>query len=136
MSECGPDILTFTGHWQEIIPSSLRYKMVFFPGLVEYSFSVKPTPRSNMLTAIPRALLSSLILSSSALAAAISGPADHSTVLILGGGVAGVIAARTLHQKGIEDFKIVEARPELGGRLQSFSFGAPGKEYILENGAK
>jgi len=44
-------------------------------------------------------------------------------VLILGGGVAGIIAARTLHQRGIEDFIIIEARPELGGRLMSTKFG-------------
>ena len=56
-------------------------------------------------------------------------------VLILGGGVAGVIAARTLHEKGIDNFKIVEARSELGGRLQSFTFGPLGKEYTLELGA-
>lgn len=56
------------------------------------------------------------------------------SVLILGGGLAGVIAARTFHEQGI-NFTIVEARSELGGRLQSFKFGAPGKEYTLENGA-
>lgn len=32
------------------------------------------------------------------------------TVLILGGGVAGVIAARTLYEQGITNFVIVEAR--------------------------
>ena len=47
----------------------------------------------------------------------------HHKVLILGGGVAGVIAARTLHQNGIDDFVIVEARHELGGRMMSHSFG-------------
>jgi polyamine oxidase len=47
----------------------------------------------------------------------------HHKVLILGGGVAGVIAARTLHQNGIDDFVIVEARHELGGRMMSLSFG-------------
>ena len=41
-------------------------------------------------------------------------------VLILGGGVAGVTAARTLHEEGI-DF-IVEARHELGG-MMSHTFG-------------
>lgn len=56
------------------------------------------------------------------------------TVLILGGGVAGVIAARTFHEQGI-DFKIVEAQPQLGGRLQSFTFGAPGNQHVLELGA-
>jgi polyamine oxidase len=44
-------------------------------------------------------------------------------VLILGGGVAGVIAARTLHQQGIKDFVVIEGRDELGGRLRSTSFG-------------
>ncbi|OSD03731.1 amine oxidase [Trametes coccinea BRFM310] len=57
------------------------------------------------------------------------------SVLILGGGVAGVIAARTLHEKGIANFTIVEAKDELGGRLSSQSFGAPGKQVTLELGA-
>ncbi|KAA1475714.1 amine oxidase [Dentipellis sp. KUC8613] len=56
-------------------------------------------------------------------------------VLILGGGVAGVIAARSLHEKGIDNFKIVEARDELGGRMNAFKFGAPGKQVTLELGA-
>lgn len=47
----------------------------------------------------------------------------NKTVLILGGGVAGVIAARTFHQHGIKDFIIIEGRDELGGRLRSTSFG-------------
>ena len=46
----------------------------------------------------------------------------HHKVLILGGGVAGVIAARTLHRNGIEDFLIIEARNELGGRMMSHTF--------------
>ena len=57
---------------------------------------------------------------------------NHHKVLILGGGVAGVIAARTLHQNGIDDFVIVEARHELGGRMMSHSFG--GKTIELEIG--
>ncbi|KAF4588706.1 hypothetical protein EYR40_010260 [Pleurotus pulmonarius] len=44
-------------------------------------------------------------------------------VLILGGGVAGIIAARTLHQNGLENFLIIEARDEIGGRLRSHTFG-------------
>ncbi|KNZ71880.1 Polyamine oxidase [Termitomyces sp. J132] len=47
----------------------------------------------------------------------------HVEALILGGGVAGVIAARTFHEEGIDDFLIVEARNELGGRLKSATFG-------------
>jgi polyamine oxidase len=56
-------------------------------------------------------------------------------VLILGGGVAGVMAAETLHRKGIDNLKIIEARSALGGRMKSFSFGNPGREYVLELGA-
>ncbi|OAX33957.1 amine oxidase [Rhizopogon vinicolor AM-OR11-026] len=55
-------------------------------------------------------------------------------VLILGGGVAGVIAARTLHEQGMDDFLIVEARGELGGRMQNIEFGAPGEQYTIELG--
>ena len=66
-------------------------------------------------------------------------PRNNTThkVLILGGGVAGIIAARTLHQRGIEDFIIIEARPELGGRLMSTKFGnlSKGKKYVIETGA-
>ncbi|KAH9837563.1 amine oxidase [Rhodofomes roseus] len=57
------------------------------------------------------------------------------TVLILGGGVAGVIAARTLHEQGIDDFIIVEARDELGGRLMSHAFGTPDRQFTVELGA-
>jgi polyamine oxidase len=59
---------------------------------------------------------------------------DHA-VIILGGGVAGIIAARSLKQQGIDDFLIVEARSELGGRLHSTLFGAPGKQKTIELGA-
>ncbi|KIY46147.1 amine oxidase [Fistulina hepatica ATCC 64428] len=52
-------------------------------------------------------------------------------VVILGGGVAGVIAARTLHENGFEDYLLIEARGELGGRLQSADFGG----YTVELGA-
>jgi polyamine oxidase len=55
-------------------------------------------------------------------------------VLILGGGVAGVIAARTLHEKGMDDFLIVEARTELGGRMQDYTIGVPGDQYTIELG--
>ncbi|RDX40974.1 amine oxidase [Lentinus brumalis] len=56
-------------------------------------------------------------------------------VLILGGGVAGIIAARTLHEQGIDDFIILEARNELGGRLMSRSFGVEGNQWMVEVGA-
>ncbi|KAJ7629425.1 amine oxidase [Mycena polygramma] len=61
--------------------------------------------------------------------------ANQKSVLILGGGVAGVIAARTLHEQGVNDFLIVEARAELGGRLHSMEFGAEGRRATIELGA-
>jgi len=54
------------------------------------------------------------------------------SVLILGGGVSGIIAARTLGENGITNFRIVEARDELGGRLRSIPFGASGKQRTVE----
>jgi len=64
-----------------------------------------------------------------------TGGTNDFQVLILGGGVAGVMAAETLHRKGIDNFKVIEARSALGGRMKSFSFGIPGREYVLELGA-
>ena len=60
--------------------------------------------------------------------------AKDATVLILGGGVSGIIAAKTLTEKGITDFKIIEARDELGGRLHSETFGEPGRQVTVEVG--
>jgi len=57
------------------------------------------------------------------------------TILILGGGVAGIIAAKTLTEKNITDFKIIEARNELGGRLHSETFGEPGRQVTVEVGS-
>ncbi|KAH9056463.1 amine oxidase [Lactarius vividus] len=61
--------------------------------------------------------------------------APHIQVLILGGGVAGIIAARKLAAQGITDFLIVEARDELGGRMRSATFGAPNRQLTVELGA-
>ncbi|KAI0820503.1 amine oxidase [Trametes gibbosa] len=59
----------------------------------------------------------------------------NAQVLILGGGVAGVIAARTLHEQGIDDIVIIEAGPELGGRMMSHEFGGEGNRWTVEVGA-
>jgi len=48
---------------------------------------------------------------------------------------AGVIAARTLHEQGHDNFVIIEARDELGGRLMSRTFGTTGRRYTIELGA-
>ena len=71
-------------------------------------------------------VLTALSFSPTSLAAATPPP----RVLILGGGVTGVIAARTLHENGINNFLIIEARDELGGRMMDKEFG--GK--IIEQG--
>jgi polyamine oxidase len=59
-------------------------------------------------------------------------PRKDATVLILGGGVSGVIAAKTLTEHGIKNFKIIEARDELGGRLHNKMFGEPGRQVNVE----
>jgi NADPH-dependent 2,4-dienoyl-CoA reductase/sulfur reductase-like enzyme len=58
-------------------------------------------------------------------------------ILILGGGVTGVIAARTLHEKGQENFVVIEANERLGGRMRSTRFGNKDKkvEVTVEEGA-
>jgi polyamine oxidase len=48
--------------------------------------------------------------------------------------MAGVIAARTLHEQGIDDFIIVEAKIELGGRMIPKPFGVPGRQVTVEMG--
>lgn len=62
-------------------------------------------------------------------------PPSHTKVLILGGGMAGTIAARTLHAQGIDDFIIVDAQTELGGRMKHVPFGVPGRQLVVEIGA-
>ena len=62
-------------------------------------------------------------------------PVKDAKVLILGGGVAGITAANALHEQGVEDFIVIEAREELGGRMMSHTFGAPGRQFTVELGA-
>ncbi|CAF4359743.1 unnamed protein product [Rotaria socialis] len=52
-------------------------------------------------------------------------------VAILGGGMAGVMVARTLSEKGISDFLIIEAESVLGGRMKETTFD----KYTIELGA-
>lgn len=83
-------------------------------------------------------MLAFVLTASLALIASVSGSvvprnnrSSSSRVLILGGGIAGVIAARTLHENGIDNFLIIEARDELGGRMKSHTFAG----YTIELGA-
>ena len=43
-------------------------------------------------------------------------------MLILGAGVAGITAAKTLHDKGIDDFLVLEGQDYIGGRIRSVPF--------------
>ncbi|KAJ7382948.1 hypothetical protein OS493_031724 [Desmophyllum pertusum] len=52
-------------------------------------------------------------------------------VLILGAGVAGIVAAKTLEENGIKDFLILEAQDYIGGRFKQRSFAG----VKLEEGA-
>lgn len=60
-----------------------------------------------------------------------SEPSRNESILILGGGMTGVIAARTLHERGYDNFIIVEARDELGGRMQTQTIGG---NWTVERG--
>lgn len=64
----------------------------------------------------------------------VGAPPNNTKVLILGGGMTGVIAARTLHQQGIDDFVIVDAKTELGGRMIPHTFGLLGRQVVVEMG--
>ena len=44
-------------------------------------------------------------------------------VLILGAGMSGVSAAKSLHENGVDNFMIIEARDRMGGRMRSEQFG-------------
>lgn len=70
-----------------------------------------------------------------------SGPSNpqcrQTKVAILGGGLAGVTAAQTLHNASISDFLIVEYNGALGGRVTHTTFGndSSGNPYVVELGA-
>ncbi|KIN94123.1 hypothetical protein M404DRAFT_1008573 [Pisolithus tinctorius Marx 270] len=59
---------------------------------------------------------------------------NNTKVLILGGGMAGIIAARTLHEQGIDDFVVVDAKTEFGGRMIQKPFGVTGRQIVVEMG--
>ena len=44
-------------------------------------------------------------------------------VLILGAGMSGISAAKSLHKNGVDNFMIIEARDSMGGRIRSKKFG-------------
>ncbi|XP_068677261.1 uncharacterized protein [Montipora foliosa] len=46
----------------------------------------------------------------------------NATVLILGGGISGIAAAKTLSDNGINDFIILEGTEKIGGRMRKMTF--------------
>jgi len=48
---------------------------------------------------------------------------NHVKVLIIGSGIAGLSAANHLLQNGCENFRILEARNRIGGRVVSIPLG-------------
>lgn len=48
---------------------------------------------------------------------------NKTKVVILGAGIAGITAAKTLYDLGIEDFLILEGQHYIGGRIQMVPFG-------------
>ena len=47
---------------------------------------------------------------------------ERKKVLILGAGAAGITAAKTLYDKGITDFLVLEAQDYIGGRMKQIPF--------------
>ena len=62
-----------------------------------------------------------------------SGAELDADVLILGGGIAGVAAAKTLHDRGITNFRILDAEAQLGGRLRAVQVPLAGSDPITVN---
>lgn len=71
---------------------------------------------------ILRTLHLSLLISLYSICSVTSEKVLRTKVAILGAGMTGITAARTLHDNGVHDFLLVEARSELGDFLIYLSF--------------
>ena len=61
----------------------------------------------------------------------VNAESKRTKVAILGRGMAGITAARTLSDNGVTDFLIIEAESVLGGRMKEMTF----EGYTIELGA-
>ena len=52
-----------------------------------------------------------------------SEPENYHQFLIIGGGISGLSAASHLAKNGFKDFKLLEARNRLGGRIATMQIG-------------
>ena len=57
----------------------------------------------------------------------------HSKVLILGAGMSGITAAKTLHEGGVNDFTIIEGYGDIGGRMRKVEFADTIVEGLKNN---
>ncbi|KAI5078844.1 hypothetical protein GOP47_0006515 [Adiantum capillus-veneris] len=57
--------------------------------------------------------------------------AGHPSVIIIGAGMSGIMAAKTLSEHGIDDFLILDATDRIGGRMHQTTFAG----YTIEMGA-
>ena len=88
-------------------------------------------------------LLSAFLLLSSIFPTVIRSSAESGTcsesnldadVLILGGGITGISAAKTLYDGGVTNFLVIEALPQLGGRIRTVEL-RPGSGIMINAGA-
>ena len=56
-------------------------------------------------------------------------------VLILGGGITGISAAKTLHDRGVTNFLVIEAQPQLGGHIRIVEL-RPGSRIMINTGCR
>ncbi|CAI0545780.1 unnamed protein product [Linum tenue] len=77
--------------------------------------------RNMHLSAAMKLLLSLLVLLLAVSSATVAAP-PPSSVIVIGAGLSGIAAAKTLHDAGIKDIVILEATPKIGGRLSKVAF--------------
>ena len=89
--------------------------------------------RSNLPGSFKVFVLIALLMSCTSFAADSRSPKEtrHSQVLILGAGMSGIAAAKTLQQHGIRDFVILEGYERIGGRMRHVEFAGT----VVELGA-
>ncbi|KAI5065858.1 hypothetical protein GOP47_0018482 [Adiantum capillus-veneris] len=72
-----------------------------------------------------------LLMSCTSLLSLSASSSENPTVIIIGAGMSGIMAAKTLSERGINDFLILEASDRIGGRMLHTNFSG----YVIEVGA-
>lgn len=76
-------------------------------------------------------LLSSVLVLAILFILTMTSASPSPTVIIIGAGMSGILAAKTLHDSGIQDILILEANSKIGGRIHSVQF----RGHTVELGA-